>query len=199
MGIGKVAAVFLDRDGVLNPLVLNPATGRMESPLTVNDFHLAEGAAGALLRLQAAGFPLILVSNQPNYALGKCSYAELCAIHAKLVRELEAGGIRFARFCYCLHHPKGATPGYSGVCGCRKPSPRFLLQARDDFGLTLADCWMVGDQPTDTACGRAAGARTIRLLSPQADLAAPGRDPCADFLARDPAEAAAVILAHRPL
>ncbi len=67
-------AIFLDRDGVLNPTVFNPATGKMESPLTVRDFRLCDGVIPALRQLQEAGYPLILVSNQPNYALGKCSY-----------------------------------------------------------------------------------------------------------------------------
>jgi histidinol phosphatase-like enzyme len=67
-------AIFLDRDGVLNSMVLNPATGRMESPLTPADFQLFHGVMPALRRLQKAGYLLILASNQPNYALGKTSY-----------------------------------------------------------------------------------------------------------------------------
>ena len=67
-------AIFLDRDGVLNSMVLNPGTGRMESPLTAAEFRLIEGVIPALLQLQNAGYPLILVSNQPNFALGKSSY-----------------------------------------------------------------------------------------------------------------------------
>src|SRR6202034_80885 len=139
MGIGAVTnpAVFLDRDGVLNALVLNPATGRMESPLSPGDFNLLEGVVPALLRLQEAGLPLILVSNQPNFALGKSSLETLGAIHTRFANELIGGGIRFTRFCYCLHHPRGVAPGYSGLCVCRKPSPWFLLRARDDFGYSL--------------------------------------------------------------
>ncbi len=165
MGIGKVAqaAVFLDRDGVLNALVLNPATGRMESPLTPEDLRLCRGVVEALFRLQQAGYPLILVSNQPNYALGKCSLDMLSRIHHKLVCELLGAGITFSRFCYCLHHPQGVTPGFSGLCVCRKPSPWFLLRARDDFRLSMARSWMIGDQPTDVQCGKAAGTRTIRI------------------------------------
>lgn len=165
MGIGKVArpAVFLDRDGVLNHLVLNPATGRMESPLTPGDFRLIDGVIPALFRLQRASYPLILVSNQPNYALGKSSLETLEAIHRRLVDELSNSDITFARFCYCLHHPKGITPGYAGLCVCRKPSPWFLLRARDDLTLSLADSWMIGDQPSDIQCGRAAGVRTITI------------------------------------
>jgi D-glycero-D-manno-heptose 1,7-bisphosphate phosphatase len=149
-------AVFLDRDGVLNALVLNPATGRMESPLTPGDLRILDGVIPALRRLRQAGYPLILVSNQPNFALGKSTLDTLGAIHSKLEMALICAGVQFSRFSYCLHHPKGVVAGYSGLCVCRKPSPWFLFRARDDFGYSLPDSWMIGDQPTDTQCGRAA-------------------------------------------
>ena len=208
MGIGKVIppilrravrpAVFLDRDGVLNPTVLNPATGRMESPITPHDFRLFDDVVPALLLLQKAGYPLILVSNQPNYALGKSSYQTLRGIQQKLVTQLDAAGIRFTRFCYCLHHPNGLTPGYSGACKCRKPSPGFLLGARDDFGLTLPHSWMIGDQPTDTQCGHAAGVHTIRIAPPDSRTrpSLQVSDPCADYVVNHLAEAAAIILSQ---
>ncbi|MGB9146596.1 MAG: HAD-IIIA family hydrolase [Acidobacteriaceae bacterium] len=191
------AAVFLDRDGVLNQLVHNPATGRMESPLTPGDLQLVDGVVPALRRLQHAGYPLILVSNQPNYALGKSTLDSLSAIHARLFTELLYAGIRFSRFCYCLHHPRGVVPGFSGLCVCRKPSPWFLLRARDDFGYSLSNCWMIGDQPTDTQCGRAAGVRTIRIDS--GALLHPRRfSHAADYLAWGLSEAVEIILKQRP-
>jgi D-glycero-D-manno-heptose 1,7-bisphosphate phosphatase len=198
MGIRKIIrpAIFLDRDGVLNPTILNPATGRMEALLHPADFRLFDSVIPALQRLQGTGFPLILVSNQPNYALGKVSYDIHRRIRDKLAGQLASAGIRFTRFCYCLHHPKGLTPGYSFVCGCRKPAPGSLLQARDDFGLTLRDSWMIGDQPADTQCGHAAGVRTIRIAPATSGPGTPlqSTDPCADYFARDLAEATDIIL-----
>ena len=211
MGIGKVIrpalrrlvlrrvvrpAIFLDRDGVLNPTVFNPATGQMESPLTPDEFHLIHGVVPALLLLQNAGYPLILVSNQPNYALGKSSYDVLRTIQHKLAAQLEAAGIHFTRFCYCLHHPRGLTPGYSRVCDCRKPSPGLLQRARDDLSLTLSDSWMIGDQTTDSQCGHAAGVRTIRIAPPESRTRPTLHvsDPCADYFVSNLAEAAEVIL-----
>jgi D-glycero-D-manno-heptose 1,7-bisphosphate phosphatase len=174
---------------------MNPATGRMESPLVPEDFQLLPGVIPALQRLQAHGYLLILVSNQPNYALGKSTWMNLGLIHHKLVTELVEGGIHFARFSYCLHHPKGVIPGYSGSCPCRKPSPWFLFRARDHFRLSLADSWMIGDQPTDTQCGRAAGVRTVRIgAGSESEAQLPSSDPCADGYAGDLAEAAELIL-----
>lgn len=198
MGIRTVteAAVFLDRDGVLNELVLNRDSGRLESPLIPEQFQLVNGVIPALLRLQNAGYALILVSNQPNFALGKCSLETLSQIHQELVTQLLCAGIHFTRFCYCLHHPKGVTPGYSGLCVCRKPSPWFLLRARDELGLSLRHSWMIGDQPTDIQCGRAAGVCTIRVGS-GALPAAQNLAAVAHYSARHLAEAVELILAHR--
>ena len=196
-------AIFLDRDGVLNPTIFNPTTGRMESPLTARDFRLCDGVIPALRRLQEAGYPLILVSNQPNYALGKCSYDTHRVIRHQLEMGLEAAGIRFTRSCYCLHHPKGVTPGYAGPCECRKPSPWFLLQARDDLALDLRASWMIGDQPTDTQCGRSAGVQTIRVLSLESRTASgigaavDTFDPCADYFAGNLAEAVGIIFGRQ--
>jgi D-glycero-D-manno-heptose 1,7-bisphosphate phosphatase len=199
MGIPDLGrpAVFLDRDGVLNALVLNPATGRMESPLAPDDLQLIDGVIPALCRLQQAGYPLVLVSNQPNFALGKATLETLGAIHSRLESALIGAGVCFARFSYCLHHPKGVVPGYSGLCVCRKPSPWFLLRARDDFGYSLGDSWMIGDQPTDTRCGRSAGVRTIRVNS-GAMVAEPSGAPAADHTVWQLSDAAEIILTHRP-
>jgi len=192
-------AIFLDRDGVLNPTVFNPDTGRMESPLSPRDFRLIDGVVPALQSLQGAGYPLILVSNQPNYALGKSSYDTHRMIRHKLETQLDAAGVHFARFSYCLHHPRGLTPGYSHECECRKPFPGLIFQARDDFSLTLRDSWMIGDQPTDTQCGRAAGVQTIRIAPAASGVEAVSQsiDPCADYFAGDLAEAARIILRDR--
>src|SRR5271165_714021 len=166
MGTGKPGgrrAVFLDRDGVINRNVLNPATGEYESPLTADDFEFVPGAFDAMRALQAAGFLLFLVSNQPNYAKGKSSLETLGAIHEKLLTGLVSEGIEFAGYYYCLHHPHGTVAGYSGACECRKPSPHFLLRAQEEFDVNLDLSWMIGDRRTDIECGKAAGTKTILI------------------------------------
>lgn len=175
-------AVFLDRDGVINRNVFDPASGGYEAPLIAADFALAPGTLHGLRRLQATGFPLFVISNQPNYAKGKSSLAELAAIDAKMRAELKEAGIVLTRIDYCLHHPEGVVAGYSGACACRKPSPYFLLRAMREFGLDAAQSWMVGDRETDVQCGSAAGVRTILI-----DVS--GGKTAADWVAADLAAA----------
>jgi D-glycero-D-manno-heptose 1,7-bisphosphate phosphatase len=196
MGVdGLSRAVFLDRDGVINRNVMNPRTLAWEAPLTVEDFVLAPNALAALSALRQAGFLLFLVSNQPNYAKGKASLQTLENIHRHLLSLLDQQGIEFAAFYYCLHHPQGVVPGHSGPCRCRKPSPFFLLQARDQFGLDLERCWMVGDRASDIDCGHAAGVHTIYVRNQQEGAAVDGVEPGAEFQA-DNLETAALIILH---
>ncbi|MBT9329486.1 D-glycero-alpha-D-manno-heptose-1,7-bisphosphate 7-phosphatase [Paracidobacterium acidisoli] len=196
MGIDRITArrgIFLDRDGVINRNILYPDTGRFESPRTIADFHLVENAVEAMQRLQRAGYLLFLVSNQPNYALGKSDLHTLQKIHLRLKLELDAGKIAFSAFYYCLHHPRGIVPGYSGNCACRKPSPASILRAQREFHLDLANSWMIGDRSTDTECGRAAGVGTIRIADELTQQ--PVTDPNAGFIASGLAEAAMYLLA----
>lgn len=179
-------AVFVDRDGVINRNVLNPASGKYEAPLTAADFALAPGALEGLRRLRKAGFLLFVVSNQPNYAKGKASLEELAAIDARMQREIAAAGVEFEGVDYCLHHPEGIVPEYSGACACRKPSPYFLLRAMRVFGLDAAESWMIGDRETDILCGQAAGVRTIRIsercTGSNADFFAPNLAAAAELI-----------------
>jgi D-glycero-D-manno-heptose 1,7-bisphosphate phosphatase len=190
------AAVFLDRDGVINANVFNPATGAWESPHRPEDFRLADGAIDALKRLKAAGLPWFLVSNQPSYAKGKAPLDMIWAIARRCEEMLAGEGVGFVEAYYCLHHPAGVIEGYSGPCDCRKPSPAVVLAAAQRHGLDLARSWFVGDRDSDVDCGRRAGTRTIRVAAdhPVATLAAVQADAEASGLA----EAVDIILKASP-
>jgi len=170
-------AVFLDRDGVINANVFYADTGEVEAPRTAADFQILPGALEAMKSLQDAGYLLFVVSNQPNQAKRKATRADHEAIQARLAQALNDAGIRIEEFFYCFHHPKGVEPSLSGPCDCRKPSPYFLRQAQARYGLDMANSWMIGDRETDIACGRAAGARTVRIAdSPDTDATHTARD-----------------------
>jgi D-glycero-D-manno-heptose 1,7-bisphosphate phosphatase len=192
-GLSQPAAVFLDRDGVINRNVMNPLTLAWEAPLRVESFVLANNALQALRTLRKAGFLLFLVSNQPNYAKAKVSLETLEDIHNRLLHLLHEEQIEFAAFYYCLHHPHGVRPGYSGPCRCRKPSPFFLLQARDQFGLDMERSWMIGDRASDIACGQAAGVHTIYVHNREGEAPVEGHETGAEFQV-DSLESATVLI-----
>jgi D-glycero-D-manno-heptose 1,7-bisphosphate phosphatase len=184
------AAVFLDRDGVINGNVFYADSGEIEAPRRAEDFAMLPGAIDAMRKLQNAGYRLFVVSNQPNQAKRKATRADHDAIQSRLTAQLEAAGVAIAEFYYCFHHPEGLEPALSGACACRKPSPHFLFEARDRYGVSLAHSWMIGDRPSDIACGEQAGTRTIFIAGGMDD----GRSAGADHTARDLAQAADRIL-----
>jgi D-glycero-D-manno-heptose 1,7-bisphosphate phosphatase len=160
------AAVFLDRDGVLNELVEDPISGAPESPLTVEQVRLVPGAAAAAAVLARAGYLLVCVSNQPAAAKGRVSVSQLHAVHDRVSALLAQEGVVLATSRMCLHHERGVVPGLSGSCDCRKPAPGMLLDAAASLQLDLGLSWMVGDTDVDIEAGRAAGCRTLLILNP---------------------------------
>lgn len=161
------AAVFLDRDGTLNLPALNPANGLWESPHRAAETAMVPDLAEALGRLSRAPYRLFVVSNQPSAAKGKCSLADLDAVHQVVERAVAGTGARVEAWYYCRHHPLGSVPELTKACGCRKPGSLFLRQAAESFKLDLGRSWFVGDSDVDVACGRAEGCRSVLIEDPR--------------------------------
>jgi D-glycero-D-manno-heptose 1,7-bisphosphate phosphatase len=197
VGVGALTrrAVFLDRDGVINHDWFNSKTGEWESPIDPADVRLIDGVPEALTALQAGGFRLYVVSNQPSAAKGKCSLADLAAVSEAIFQPLRAAGIGFTDIFYAYKHPSGVVPALTGPSRERKPGSYFLDTAITDGGLDPGACWMVGDRATDIECGQRAGVRTIRI---QRSEDRPTDGPAPDDFALDLAAAAAIILAADP-
>jgi D-glycero-D-manno-heptose 1,7-bisphosphate phosphatase len=140
-------AVFLDRDGVLNRAVRRD--GRVYPPLTPEEMELLPGVGSALARLRAAGFLLIVATNQPDVARGRQRREVIDAMHASLREQLVLDEVRA---CY---HDDGDG------CECRKPQPGMLREAAGAWGIDLASSYMVGDRWRDIEAGRRAGCTTL--------------------------------------
>jgi len=192
---GGAAAVFLDRDGVLNAAVADPVSGRPESPLRLADVRLLPGAAAAARRLSDAGYALVCVSNQPAAAKGKgkATVEQLLAVHERVLELLAHEGVSLLASRLCPHHPEGVVAELSGPCPCRKPAPGMLVDAAAALGLDLGASWMIGDTDADVGAGRAAGCRTMLLEYPGSAHKRTG-DAGEDVLAADLAAAAARLL-----
>jgi D-glycero-D-manno-heptose 1,7-bisphosphate phosphatase len=136
-------AVFLDRDGVINLAVLRD--GKPYPPGSLAELEILPGVAEALARLQAAGFWLIVLTNQPDVARGSQTKEAVEAIHAALQANL---AIHEFRVCY---HDT------ADQCVCRKPAPGMLLAAAQEHGLDLAASFLVGDRWRDIDAAQRAG------------------------------------------
>jgi histidinol-phosphate phosphatase family protein len=141
-------ALFLDRDGTIME-----DRGYMRDPA---DVALLPGAAETLRTLEAAGWTLIVVSNQSGVGRGYIAPAEMDAVQARFLELMRAAGVHITAAYLCAHHPDEA-------CGCRKPGTLHLEEAARQYGVDLSASWMVGDRQSDIQCGKNAGCRTIWL------------------------------------
>jgi D-glycero-D-manno-heptose 1,7-bisphosphate phosphatase len=145
MGIHR--AVFLDRDGVINRPIVRE--GKPYPPTSEDALEVLPDVPDALARLRAAGFRLIVVTNQPDIARGTQRRDVVDRMHAKLMAELPIDDVRT-----CPHDDCDG-------CNCRKPKAGLLDSAAHDNGLSLPDSFMVGDRWRDVEAGRRAGCTTI--------------------------------------
>ncbi len=158
-------AAFLDRDGVINALVWNPEEGIFDSPYKVEDFHLLPGVHQAIHTLNDHGFLVVVVSNQPGIAKGKCPPGLLSLLDARMKKELSGHGAQLDGIYYCLHHPEAKIPSLRVDCDCRKPKPGLLLQAAQELGIDLRRSYLIGDRAADIQAGKACGCHTALCLS----------------------------------
>ena len=142
-------AVFLDRDGTL--IVEKNYLHRPE------DVEIFPGAGAALKRLADAGFKLIIVTNQSGIGRGYFTLADAERVNERVNADLARAGVCFEKTYIAPEAPDPPSR-------VRKPSPQFLFDARDEFGLNLAESFMVGDKLIDLECGWNAGVKKSILV-----------------------------------
>jgi len=157
-------AVFLDRDGVINE------GGQINRP---EEVIVYPNAARAIVRLKAAGFAVVVATNQGGLGEGfdgqvlwrhaPLDRQNLDAIHAEMLRQLGPGAepdlVKVCPHATFLN------------CNCRKPKPGLLRSAARELGLDMASSFMVGDRTTDLEAAVAAGVQPILVLTGEGELA----------------------------
>lgn len=143
-------AVFLDRDGTIAEEM-----GYMNHLSRLRVFPFS---AEAIRRLNDAGLPVVVVTNQSGVARGFFPEDLIHQVHAHLAEELGAGGARIDAFYYCPHK------GDDG-CDCRKPRTGMLDRAAREHNLRLAGSWVVSDRYADLEMAHAAGAGGILVMT----------------------------------
>jgi len=173
-------AVFLDRDGVI--------VREVDYLSELSQLDVLPGAARAMKDLRAAGFKVVVVTNQSGVARGYFTLGRLAAIHRELRRRLARAGAKWDALYFSPHGPDSRHP-------MRKPGTGMLRAARRRFGLDLKTSYLVGDTTTDVKTARNAGCTSILVRTGHA-----GRDrkhdARPDKTCRDVAAAARWILAR---
>ncbi|MFN2317967.1 MAG: D-glycero-alpha-D-manno-heptose-1,7-bisphosphate 7-phosphatase [Gemmatimonadales bacterium] len=144
--------VFLDRDGTIIE-----DTGYVRDPGRV---RLLPGAARAIARLNEAGHPVVVVTNQSGIARGILTEAEYAAVATRMAQLLEADGARLDYTAWCPHAPEVGTP-----CECRKPGTGGHRAAALALGRTPDHAWCIGDRITDLLPAREFGGRGVLVLT----------------------------------
>jgi D-glycero-D-manno-heptose 1,7-bisphosphate phosphatase len=150
-------AAFLDRDGVIN--LDRGYVHRWE------DFEFVPGAIEAMRRLEAAGYVLVVVTNQSGIARGLYGERDLEALGAALYEHLESENVHLAAIEFCPHLPDGSVAAYARTCDCRKPEPGMILRAAQALHLDLARSVLFGDKPSDIEAARRGGVGRHALLA----------------------------------
>ena len=181
-------AVFLDRDGTLIELVHH-----LTDP---NDVALIAGAGEAVRDLRAAGWPVVIVTNQSVIGRGKLTEAGLAKVHAEMNKQLALLDTKVDGVYFC---PLAPTIKDNTVIEdeMRKPGPGMLKQAATEMDLDLARSFMVGDTVSDVLAGRNAGCRSILVQTGYGSQYSHDRA-AIDYEVADLAQAASVILNEEP-
>lgn len=150
-------AVFLDRDGTINV--------EKEYLYRIEDFEFILGAPEAIKMLKAAGYLVVVVTNQSGVARGYYSLEEVERLHVHIQCELKKHNTCVDAFYVCSHHPTEGIGEYKKDCGCRKPKPGMLRNAADDLGIDFGRSWIVGDKLSDLRAGFKVGVKSLLVTT----------------------------------
>ncbi len=153
----KKSAVFLDRDGTINV-----DTGY---PSDYGQIEIYPRSYEAVRRLNSAGLPVIVLTNQSGIGRGLLTEENLRLIHENMRASFQQENARLDAFYYCPHYELSTIPHYRLDCDCRKPNPGLALRAAADFGLDLARSYIVGDKVEDIVLGLNIKASPVLVLT----------------------------------
>jgi D,D-heptose 1,7-bisphosphate phosphatase len=182
------AAVFLDRDGVINEHI-----GYL---VRWDQFKLIDGSIEAI-KLLNKKFLIVIVTNQPQIARGFCSEKDIQEINNRMKQTLSEEGARLDAIYYCPHSPSRGMPKenkkYIIDCDCRKPKTGMVSEAVKDLDIDVKRSFFIGDSTRDILTGKNAGCTTILVKTGNA-----GKDGTydvkPDFVCENLLEAAKLIL-----
>lgn len=150
-------AVFLDRDGTINE--------QMGYINHISRFQLLPGAAEAIGKLNRAGIPVVVVTNQSGLARGYFPESLLVAVHEKMKKQLAEKGAHVDGIYICPHHPEAKEEKFRQNCNCRKPQNGLFEAAAKDLHIDLTRSYVVGDRWSDLKAADKCRAKGVLVLT----------------------------------
>jgi len=145
----KNKAIFLDRDGVINKVIMR--NGKPSSPWKLKEFEILPDVKECLVAFKKMGFLNIIFTSQPDISRGFLKIEDLEKMHEIIDKTLLVDEIRF-----CPHDDKDN-------CSCRKPKPGLILEAVQKWSIDLRESYVIGDTWKDIGAGKAVGCKTFLL------------------------------------
>lgn len=142
-------AAFLDRDGVLNNIIIKD--GLPYSPSKYEEFKILPGVKDSIIKLKKMKYLCIVVTNQPDVSRGKITKETVIKMNTYLNKELQLDDI-----FVCFHDDLDK-------CNCRKPKPGLIFKAAKKWNINLKKSYMIGDRWKDIDAGSLSGCKTIFL------------------------------------
>lgn len=155
---GATPVAFLDRDGTLIRDV--NFIGRPEQ------VELLPGAAVAVRRLNRAGIPAIVITNQSGIARGYFSEADYEKVHERVLALLQKENASIHAAYHCPHHPD-----VGGPCECRKPGTLLYRRAIAEHAIDASASWFIGDRLRDVLPALEFGGHGVMVPSDQTPMA----------------------------
>ena len=125
--------------------------------ICIEDFEFMPGIFEALAGFMALGYEIFVVTNQSGIGRGYYSEDDFAKLSKYMIDEFKSYGVEIKKIYHCPHAP-------SDDCNCRKPKPGMILQALDEFNISLKDSLMIGDKPSDLESARRAGVESGYLI-----------------------------------
>lgn len=155
--VASGAALFLDRDGVINRRTPGDYVKNLD------EFVLEPGAIEAIVFLNKIFARTFVVTNQAGIGKGRMSAGQLDEVHFFLEKKVAEAGGRLDKIYHCPHRP-------DENCACRKPQTGMAERAkRDFFDIFLEKSWMVGDSASDIELGQRLGMTTVHITGKPED------------------------------
>ena len=142
--------LFLDRDGTIIR-----EQNYLRDPLKVS---LESDLIAGLLRFQALGFRLVVVSNQSGVGRGLITEDDVMAVNVRSAELLADQGVIISSWHHCPHRPDQG-------CSCRKPASGLFLEASAIHSVDWLSSFMVGDKPSDVQAGLALGMKAALITT----------------------------------